>query len=288
MAGAGYFASRCKAPTPEVPVALCAMGWAWRAAENSRRTPLPGRAACRLDRPLKKAVSAALSDTEGKRPDGTDDKTGSAHARLPVPAVASERHEPCDVFRGELHPHGCPQRIDAEAAQILVEVVALGRQRDRLDPGRCARGRTVQPSRHRRPDRCRARHRAGAASPETGWRRDARPTARPPSAWSGMTQRSDSMVSMPSPAAITSRATPKRTALPRRWPIARRGVSIGALPSPVGSSQRSVSAMRAGDAAVEIGDGCDHRRPGLGRRMRDPGDSSSAGGNVGLRFRAKP
>ena len=25
--------------------------------------------------------------------------------------------------------------------------------------------------------------------------------------------------------------------------------------------------MRPGDLAVEIGDGCDHRRPGLGRRM---------------------
>ena len=52
-----------------------------------------------------------------------------------------------------------------------------------------------------------------------------------------MTHRSDSMVSMPSPAAITSSATPKRTALPRRWPIARRGVSIGALSRPDGSSQ---------------------------------------------------
>ena len=47
----------------------------------------------------------------------------------------------------------------------------------------------------------------------------------------GNTQRSDSMVSMPSPAASTSFATPKRTAWPRRSPIARRGVSIGALPS---------------------------------------------------------
>src|SRR3546814_12723463 len=56
--------------------------------------------------PSQKAVSAALSDTEGKRPDGTDEKTGSAHARLPVPAVASARHEPCDVFRCELRSHG--------------------------------------------------------------------------------------------------------------------------------------------------------------------------------------
>ena len=53
----------------------------------------------------------------------------------------------------------------------------------------------------------------------------------------GMTLRSDSMVSMPSPAAKTSRATSKRTALPRRAPIARLGVSIAALSRPDGSSQ---------------------------------------------------
>ena len=60
----------------------------------------------------------------------------------------------------------------------------------------------------------------------------------------GMTHRSDSMVSMPSPAAMTSPATPKRTALPRRWPIARLGVSIGALPSP---GWVEPGPMRAGD-----------------------------------------
>ena len=48
---------------------------------------------------------------------------------------------------------------------------------------------------------------------------------------------SDSIVSIPSPAAITSTATPKRTACPRRSPIARLGVSIGALPEPFGASQ---------------------------------------------------
>ena len=47
----------------------------------------------------------------------------------------------------------------------------------------------------------------------------------------------DSIVSMPSPAANTSPATPKRTACPRRSPIARLGVSIGALPEPSGASQ---------------------------------------------------
>ena len=63
--------------------------------------------------------------------------------------------------------------------------------------------------------------------------------------------------------------TPKRTALPSRSPIARRGVSIGALPSrtrskPSGSSQvRCTPVIRP----VEIGDAGDHRRPGFGRQM---------------------
>src|SRR2546430_1704225 len=45
------------------------------------------------------------------------------------------------------------------------------------------------------------------------------------------------MVSRPSPAAITSVTIPKRTPCPRRWPMARRGVSTGALSLPDGSSQ---------------------------------------------------
>ena len=47
-------------------------------------------------------------------------------------------------------------------------------------------------------------------------------------------------------------------------------------------------AMRAGDLAVEIGDGGDHRRPGLGRRHADQDGSSSGDGSGGFRFRAKP
>ena len=52
---------------------------------------------------------------------------------------------------------------------------------------------------------------------------------------------------MPSPAAIIAGPTPKRTALPRRSPIARRGVSIGALSGRRGKP----GAMRAGDLAPE-------------------------------------
>ena len=83
------------------------------------------------------------------------------------------------------------------------------------------------------------------------------------------------MVSMPSPAAMTSPATPKRTALPSRSPIARLGVSIGALSRrPIGSSQvrctpvilpsRSVTAaIIAGQ--VSVGESC--VRPIVAARM---------------------
>ena len=78
-----------------------------------------------------------------------------------------------------------------------------------------------------------------------------------------MTQRSDSTVSMPSPAAMTSRATPNRTRVaeetahrpPRR--LDRRLAVAGRV---------EPGAMHAGDLAVEIGDGGDHRGPDLKRR----------------------
>jgi hypothetical protein len=54
MAGAGYFAWRCKAPTKG-------------ATENSWLPPLLGRTACRTGRPLKKAVGAVLFDGAGLR-----------------------------------------------------------------------------------------------------------------------------------------------------------------------------------------------------------------------------
>ena len=46
---------------------------------------------------------------------------------------------------------------------------------------------------------------------------------------SGRTDLSASIVSIPSPAASTSSAMPKRTPLPSRWPSARRGSASGAL-----------------------------------------------------------
>ena len=46
--------------------------------------------------------------------------------------------------------------------------------------------------------------------------------------------------------------------------------------------------VRAGDRAAEVGDGGDHRRPGLGPASLGRAGSSSVDGSGGFRFRAKP
>ena len=92
------------------------------------------------------------------------------------------------------------------------------------------------------------------------------------------------MVSTPSPAAITEPGSPKRTADPRRLPIARLGVSTGALPKvaslkPSGSSQvrcapvssplRSVTeAMIAGQ--ISVGECSSGRKKQRGWKRSDP------------------
>ena len=78
----------------------------------------------------------------------------------------------------------------------------------------------------------------------------------------GMTQRSDSMVSMPSPAAITSLSRTETDRVPEKvahrpaWGIDRRLVAPGRI---------EPGAVRAGDVALEIGNSRDHCRPGFGR-----------------------
>jgi hypothetical protein len=44
-------------------------------------------------------------------------------------------YEANDVLRRELDADGRPKRVDAERAEILVEVAKPGRQGDRLDAG---------------------------------------------------------------------------------------------------------------------------------------------------------
>ena len=141
-----------------------------------------------------------------------------------------------DILRRELDAQCRPQRAEAECAQVLVEIAHPRRQ------GKHPQHRRVQsmpsaPShrRHRRRGRCRADAApAGAEGRQGGW-----PRAPQPSAWQAA--HSAATASSRSPRARTSLAAPKRTAWPSRSPIARRSVSIGALPSvaalkPSGSS----------------------------------------------------
>ena len=80
----------------------------------------------------------------------------------------------------------------------------------------------------------------------------------------GSAHRSDSIVSMPSPAARTLSPAPNRTAWPRK--VAHRASRRidQRLAQPV---RGDPGAMHAGDRARQVGDGGDHRRPRLRRRM---------------------
>ena len=79
-----------------------------------------------------------------------------------------------------------------------------------------------------------------------------------------MTLRSDSMVSMPSPAAMTSIGHPEADAMPEQMthcPPRRvdRRLALTRRVEP--------GAMRAGDLAAKVGDGGDQGWPSLGRRI---------------------
>ena len=85
----GYFASRVQSGR-------------WRAGENSRPQPLPARAACRSDRPLRRPW-ARLSRPDGARWPRHPDLR--AAPRSPRPSASLRRSpEPGHVLRGELHP----------------------------------------------------------------------------------------------------------------------------------------------------------------------------------------
>ena len=193
MAGAGYFASRCK-------------GGLARRRKIVGRPPLPGRAVCRIDRPLRRPW-ARSSPAKGSGGDPTRcDVRRRRNSRPSDPGHAASSMKRATSCGAIWVLQRCPKRIDAKRAEIFVEVAEPWRQGNRLDSDLLRSVRPRSPSRYPLRDRRRGRYRAGAACPGTGWRRDARPRAPPPSAWSGMTHRSDSMVSMPSPAAMTSPA----------------------------------------------------------------------------------
>ena len=112
-------------------------GWRWaailfrdvKAARRRRKIvghpPLPGRGVCRPDRPLRRPWA-------GSSPAEKASTTINRGVRPASPALGSIRaqscwrlHEARHVFRSDLHPYGRPKRIDAECAQILVEVSEL-------------------------------------------------------------------------------------------------------------------------------------------------------------------
>jgi len=80
-------------------------------------------------------VDAVLSDKAEEHHDRIRHETGAAADVIPRFASCRQFHETSDVFRGDLHPQRCPQRIEAERAEILVEVTLSWRQGYRLDPG---------------------------------------------------------------------------------------------------------------------------------------------------------
>ena len=85
----------------------------------------------------------------------------------------------------------------------------------------------------------------------------------------GSTQRSDSMVSIPSPAASTSsrhaeaNCVAEQVAHGSSWRVDR---SL-AEPNAIKAVRIEPGAVHAGDPAIEVGDAGDHRRPGFGRQV---------------------
>ena len=139
--------------------------------------------------------------------------------------------------------------------EILVEIAQPRRQGDRFDAGRlCAVRQT------------RLHHVAGGisiagdieptqASTAAAWLRGDWPRAPQPSARSAAHSAATAWSRCLRRPRARRLATPKRTALPSESPIARRGVSIGALPADREAVRIEPGAVHAGDPAIEIGDG---------------------------------
>src|SRR5216684_2490454 len=131
MAGAGYFASRCKAPF------------------RARRKIVGGRHC------VAGPLAAGSPSQEGRergplrkkrslRIDGAASGRGTSF--VPYSRPNPRAQEAGYVFRRDLDAQRCAQRIDIEVLQILIEVSTLGRQHHRLDPDRL---RPVEQSCHR-------------------------------------------------------------------------------------------------------------------------------------------
>ena len=170
------------------------------------------------------------------------------------------------------------QRIGPAAAQVVVEVAQHRAQRQRLDPGFARAAAKAL-----RPGPARAVAVGGdveppQTAPETAGRRDGRQRARRSSAWRAAAMRSESIVSMPSPAAIDVRvASASRSRNARHGRAGRpwRGAELQRAPCrlrPGASQVRCTPMMRP----AVIGDGGDQRRAAPAS-CRPPRGSSSQG-----------
>ena len=102
MAGAGYFASRCKAPL-------------WGATENSRRAAIagPDRLPHRSPSQEGRGRGPLRQQEKHRRSDGASSRR-AYRASSPVPVSTLVAQEPGHVLRGELDAQRCPQRVEAE------------------------------------------------------------------------------------------------------------------------------------------------------------------------------
>ena len=151
MAEAGYFASRCKARLAHELSFVAGARRKIAGRSHCRPGPLAVRSPSR--RPW------ARPSPTGRPPDRFVD-VDQSRAGLSRRAVAEQEAD--DILRYELDPQRCPEGVEAEDVQILVEVAQPGRQRDRFDAGGCARCVRTAPPRLRRHRR-RGRYRAGAS-----------------------------------------------------------------------------------------------------------------------------
>jgi hypothetical protein len=97
------------------PRATCRVGWPGT-AENSRSKPLPARTRLPSDRPLEGHGRA--SPAKGRR----DRIVGIDGNQTHLFDSGRQEQKAGDVLGCQLNPNRCPEGIEAEDVQILVEV----------------------------------------------------------------------------------------------------------------------------------------------------------------------
>jgi hypothetical protein len=229
--------------------------------ENSRPPPLPGRAACGpIANP--EGRGAVLSDGEWIQ---------RARRRVPLHVacrLCRQQHETGDVLWRHLQTNYRTKGIDAEGEEILVEVAKLRRDDDGLDPGpvrpfdqgvaRPVTGRIVVADDVEPPQRVGEQDGGEVGRGECRQHRHV---------GKDLPNRQNGLDAVARCHHVATDAKADRVA----EKIAHRAPGLLerclAKCSFVEAVWIEPGAMRARDAIVEIGNGGDHRRPCLGRRM---------------------